>query len=83
MQIKKQIAEMSQCEMVLYHIGKYGNITDSEAVFAYGIMRLGSVIHILRKRGYNIKTTMKKGKNKFKKPVTFAIYTMEENNDNE
>lgn len=81
MKTKKSISKMSQCEMVLYHIKKYGSITDREAVFDYSIMRLGSIIHILRKQGYNIKTNMTTGKNKFKKSVTFATYTMGDNNN--
>ena len=28
MKTKKRVSEMSQCEMVLYHIKKYGSITD-------------------------------------------------------
>ena len=52
-----------------------------EAVFDYGIMRLGSVIHILRKQGYNIKTNMTTGKNRFEKSVTFATYTMGDTNN--
>ena len=81
METKRGVSEMSQCEMVLYHIKKYGSITDSKAVFDYSIMRLGSIIHILRKQGYNIKTNMTTGKNKFKKSVTFATYTMEDTNN--
>ena len=81
MKTKNRVSEMSQCEMVLYHIKKYGSITDREAVFDYGIMRLGSVIHILRKQGYNIKTNMTTGKNRFKKSVTFATYTMGDTNN--
>ena len=78
MKTKKRLAQMSQSEMVLYHIDKYGSITDYEAVHNYSIMRLGSIIHILRKSGYNIKTNMTTGKNKFNKSTTYAVYTMGE-----
>lgn len=78
MKTKKRLLEMSQSEMVLYHIDKYGSITDREAVYDYGIMRLGSIIHKLRKNGYNIKTNMTTGKNRFKKSTTYAVYTMGE-----
>ena len=75
----KTLAEMSQSEMVLYHIEKFGSITDRDAVYKYGIMRLGSVVHSLRKKGFNIITTMQRGKNRFKKVVPYAVYTLEEN----
>lgn len=74
----------TQKELVLEHINKYGGITDVDAVYKYSIMRLGSVIHLLRKDGHKIVTTMKSGKNKYQRPVTYAVYTIKkEEQENE
>jgi hypothetical protein len=47
----------TQLDKVLWHLQKYGTLTTWEAFNTYRIMRLGSVINILRNdRGYNIET---------------------------
>lgn len=54
----------TQASQVMEHLERYGSITTLEAFYKYKIVRLGSVIHILRKkRGYlNIITTKEKSK---------------------
>lgn len=48
----------NQKEIILAHIKKYGEISTLEGYDKYQIMRVGSVINMLRKEGYNIITIM-------------------------
>ena len=48
----------NQKEIILAHIKEYGNISTIEGYNKYKIMRVGSVINMLRKEGYNIITKM-------------------------
>ena len=43
---------MTQNEQVLKHLMVYGKITSLEAIEKYGILRLGSRIYDLKKKGY-------------------------------
>ena len=69
---------MTQCEMILKHLEKYGSITSAEAMSEYGIARLASRINDLKKDGVQIKKRMVKAKNRFDEPVAFAEYSLEE-----
>lgn len=44
----------NQCNMVLYHLEKYGSITHLEALSHYGIARLAARISDLRRQGVKI-----------------------------
>lgn len=48
--------EKSKTQDVLNHLKIYGSISQMEAAEYYNLWRLGSVIHVLRKRGYEITT---------------------------
>lgn len=48
----------NQKEIILNHLKTYGDISTIEGYEKYKIMRVGSVINILRKEGYKIKTVM-------------------------
>jgi len=48
---------MTQEQMVLKHIERYGKITSMKAFEKYGITRLAARIHNLREKGYRIKTS--------------------------
>jgi len=49
----------TQKDKVLWHLKKHGTITTWDAFNKYRIMRLGSIMDILRnKEGYNIKTEL-------------------------
>lgn len=63
--------------MVLDHIEKHGRITGLDAVRYYGIMRLGAVIHTLRRDGYGIVTEWETSKNRFGRPVRYGVYSLE------
>lgn len=49
----------SQTQSVLAHLRRYGSISPMEAQVAYGIMRLASRIHELKKTGYEISTELR------------------------
>lgn len=65
----------NQKEIILAHIKEYGNISTLEGYNKYQIMRVGSVINMLRKEGYNIITIMEYNRDKSKR---FARYYLKE-----
>lgn len=72
----------TQCQMVIDHMNKKGSITSIEAMKKYGITRLGSVIHILRrKEDYNILSKNETSKNRYGRKVTYSRYFLKENNN--
>ena len=70
----------NQKEIILAHIKEYGNISTLEGYNKYKIMRVGSVINMLRNEGYKIITIMEYNKDKTKR---FAIYYLKEGEENE
>lgn len=70
----------NQKEIILAHIKEYGNISTLEGYNKYKIMRVGSVINMLRKEGFNIITIMEHNKNKTKR---YARYYLKEGEKNE
>ena len=70
----------NQKEIILAHIKKYGNISTLEGYNKYKIMRVGSVINILRKEGYSIITKIEYNKDKTKH---YARYYLKEGVKNE
>ena len=60
---------MSKREKVLNHLLKGKTITKVQALRLYGLLNLGDCVHILRKRKYDIQTTMKK-----RGGVEYAVY---------
>ena len=55
----KQSEVKTQIEKVLWHLQKYGTITTWEAFNTYRILRLGSIINVLRNReNYFIETEL-------------------------
>ena len=68
----------TQPEMTLDYIREFGSITDLEAMRDLGIMRLGSVVHILRTRGYNVVTNSRTSKNRYGRKTNYAVYTLKE-----
>lgn len=70
----------NQKEIILAHIKENGNISTLEGYNKYKIMRVGSVINMLRKEGFNIITIMEHNKNKTKR---YARYYLKEGEKNE
>ena len=65
----------NQKEILLAHIKKYGNISTLEGYEKYKIMRVGSVINLLRKEGYKINTVLEYNKKRNKR---YARYYLKE-----
>lgn len=55
----------TQEQRVLSYMKDYGSITQTEAFFDLGVMRLASRISSLRKQGYKIESTLEKVKNRY------------------
>ena len=70
--------KLTQCEMILQHLQVEGSITAAEAMKDYGIARLASRINDLKKSGVKIKKRMSKAKNRFGESVSFAEYSLED-----
>lgn len=68
--------DMTQQEMILYHIENYGSISPLEAMKFYGIMRLASRIHDLKKQGYEFKRETITAKNRFGEPMRYTRYSL-------
>lgn len=64
----------TQCDKVLEYMKTFGSITQLEALFDLGCMRLASRISDLRKQGYAIGRRIKTGKNRYGDSVSFAEY---------
>nr|DAW29043.1 MAG TPA: helix-turn-helix domain protein [Caudoviricetes sp.] len=69
---------MTQTDIILNHLQTLGKITQAEAMWRYGIMRLGARIFDLRERGYRIVKDMEKSTNRYGKPVRYAAYWLKE-----
>lgn len=67
-------------ERVLQYMRETGHITSWRAIAEFGITRLSAVIYRLRKRGYNIQTETVTGKNRYNDIVSYAKYTIDEQN---
>lgn len=65
----------NQKQIILEHLKRNGTLTTLEGYEKYKIMRVGSVINMLRKEGYNIKTVMEYNKKKDKR---YARYYLKE-----
>ena len=68
---------MTQREMILKHLKRYGKITDVQAFNNFGIRRLGARVFELREQGYPILTKMTTKPNRYGKNVSFATYILE------
>ena len=66
--------EKSKTQDVLNHLKIYGSISQMEAVEYYNLYRLGSVVFVLRKRGYDIRTELKPFVSKYGTKSNYAIY---------
>ena len=68
---------MTQCEKVLNYINQFGSITAAEAVMDLGVYRLSARISDLRDEGYNIKSEMESGRNRFGEKTHYSRYSLE------
>ena len=65
----------TQLNEVLKYLKKYRKITSIEAFEKFGATRLASIIHDLRERGYDIRTTKVEAKTRYGTPTSYAKYT--------
>lgn len=61
---------------VLNHLRWYGSITSLDAFQQYGITRLASCINRLRNMGYDIRTVMIDGENRYGDSCRYANYVL-------
>lgn len=69
---------MSQNEMILEHMKKFGSITSADAYELYGCHRLGARIADLKAVGHAITSEMESGKNRFGQTVHYKRYRLED-----
>ena len=67
---------MTQNERILRHLHDYRCLTSYEAMNEYGIMRLASRVHELRRNGYHIESKTVNSMNRYKEPIHFAVYKL-------
>lgn len=75
---KNSNSNPTQCEQILQYMKDYGRISQLDAFKDLGVMRLASRISELKKRGYEIKTELKKRKNRYDQTVKIASYSLVE-----
>ena len=66
---------MTQREMILDYISRFGSITPMEAFSDLGITKLATRISEMRKDGYTVDIEIVKSKNRFGKSVSYARYS--------
>ena len=64
---------LTQEEWVLLHLEEGRNITPMDALNLYGCFRLAAVIHMLREKGHDIKTTMVENPKGGKKYASYSL----------
>lgn len=69
----------NQCRRMIAHMREHGSISSLEAQSEYGIMRASSRVYDLRNMGYDIITTMEKGRNRYGEATRYARYTLGRN----
>lgn len=67
---------MTQCQMILGHLERHGQITPKEALDQYGIMRLGARIYDLKRAGYRITNVWAVAQNRFGEQTRYARYVL-------
>ena len=72
----------TQTNIVLFHLAQYGSITSMEAFENYGITRFSAALFVLRKRGYDIDTTIQHATNRYGRKVSYAKYILQGGSSN-
>ena len=66
----------TQVTRVLEHLKKHGSITTYDAFVKYGITRLSARIFEIRELGYEIKTKVVTGKDRYNEPTHWTVYSL-------
>ena len=69
---------MTQSEMVLDYMERFGSISSWQAFMDLGITRLSGRIFDLRQMGHDIISKSETKNNRWGKPVTYARYSLKE-----
>lgn len=69
-------AKISQLEMIRRHLQEGRSIDPMEALREYGCYRLGAIIFLFRREGFNISTKLQYHKNKYGYTSHYAIYKL-------
>lgn len=68
---------MTQNEMILDYMQRYGSISQAEAVNAIGCYRLSGRIYELKRAGHSIVRKLETTKNRYGASVTYARYILQ------
>lgn len=72
----KMFKDMTQLEIIEWHLNKHGSITDEEARQLYGDHRLSDKILKLRRKGLNIESVRVPSRNRFGKKTEYVKYEL-------
>lgn len=72
---------LSQRDKLIRHLNDFGTITTLEAFRDYGIMRPSARISEIKQRGYQVRTEMVKGVNRYGEPIRYARYVHEKEDE--
>ena len=68
----------TQCERIIQYMNDFGSITQLDAIRDLGITRLSGRIFDLKNAGYNIKSEIVYGKNRYGETTHFSKYQIVE-----
>lgn len=66
---------MTQAEMIVEYINKFGSITSRDAFNDLGVTRLSARIADLKSRGYSIEEVWESSKNRFGETVSYKRFS--------
>lgn len=66
---------MTQAEMIVEYINKFGSITSRDAFNDLGVTRLSARIADLKNRGYSIEEVWESSKNRFGETVSYKRFS--------
>lgn len=70
-------ASTDQNNLLLEYLKHHGGITAAQAMTDLGIGRLSARVYDLRAEGYDIRLTIKSGRNRYGKAVHYGEYRLE------
>jgi uncharacterized UPF0146 family protein len=71
----------TQAEDLMQYAKEVGEFTRYDAMLELGIANVTAVISDLRKKGVNVVADIRKTKNRYNRPVRYAVWHIEEDND--
>ena len=70
--------KINQRQRIINYIREFGSITSKDAYNDLGITQLATRIKELKELGYEFRTEWESSKNRFKEPVSFKRYYLED-----